>query len=30
MQGYWFSRPQPADAVDRLLQEELERWIPRA
>jgi diguanylate cyclase (GGDEF)-like protein/PAS domain S-box-containing protein len=30
IQGYWFSRPQPAETVDRLLEEELERWIPRA
>ena len=30
LQGYWFCRPQPVEAVDVLLAEELERWIPRA
>ena len=30
LQGYWFSRPLPVDAVDTLLGEELERWSPRA
>ena len=30
LQGYWFARPQPVEAVDALLAEELERWRPRA
>jgi diguanylate cyclase (GGDEF)-like protein/PAS domain S-box-containing protein len=29
MQGYWFSRPVPADAVQALLDEEVRRWTPR-
>lgn len=30
MQGYWFSRPLPAEQVDALLAEEAERWRPQA
>ncbi|HMF08293.1 MAG TPA: EAL domain-containing protein [Thermoanaerobaculia bacterium] len=30
LQGYWFSRPLPVEAVDKLLAEELERWTPKA
>jgi len=30
LQGYWFSRPKPVEAVDVLLAEEQERWRPRA
>jgi diguanylate cyclase (GGDEF)-like protein/PAS domain S-box-containing protein len=30
LQGYWFSRPLPVEAVDALLSEELERWSPKA
>ncbi len=30
LQGYWFSRPLPVEAVDKLLAEELDRWTPRA
>jgi diguanylate cyclase (GGDEF)-like protein/PAS domain S-box-containing protein len=30
MQGYWFSRPLPADAVDQLLADELKLWTPQA
>jgi diguanylate cyclase (GGDEF)-like protein/PAS domain S-box-containing protein len=30
LQGYWFSRPLPVEAVSRLLAEELERWTPKA
>jgi diguanylate cyclase (GGDEF)-like protein/PAS domain S-box-containing protein len=30
LQGYWFSRPLPVEAVDSLLSEELERWSPKA
>jgi diguanylate cyclase (GGDEF)-like protein/PAS domain S-box-containing protein len=30
LQGYWFCRPQPAEAIDVLLAEEKERWSPRA
>jgi EAL domain-containing protein (putative c-di-GMP-specific phosphodiesterase class I) len=30
LQGYWFSRPLPVEAVDSLLAEELDRWTPRA
>ena len=30
LQGYWFSRPLPADQVDVLLDEEAERWRPQA
>jgi diguanylate cyclase (GGDEF)-like protein/PAS domain S-box-containing protein len=30
LQGYWFARPQPVEAVDALLAEELERWTPQA
>jgi diguanylate cyclase (GGDEF)-like protein/PAS domain S-box-containing protein len=30
LQGYWFARPQPVEAVDVLLAEELERWTPQA
>ncbi|MEO8430231.1 MAG: EAL domain-containing protein [Acidobacteriota bacterium] len=30
LQGYWFSRPLPVDAVDLLLNEELERWSVHA
>ena len=26
LQGYWFSRPLPVDAVDQLLAEEVDRW----
>ncbi len=29
LQGYWFARPQPVEAADALLAEELERWSPR-
>jgi diguanylate cyclase (GGDEF)-like protein/PAS domain S-box-containing protein len=30
LQGYWFSRPLPVDAVDRLLAEEIDRWTAHA
>jgi EAL domain-containing protein (putative c-di-GMP-specific phosphodiesterase class I) len=30
IQGFWFSRPLSVEAVERLLDEELERWIPKA
>jgi len=30
MQGYWVSRPLPAEGVERLLQEELKLWTPRS
>jgi diguanylate cyclase (GGDEF)-like protein/PAS domain S-box-containing protein len=30
LQGYWFSRPLPVEAVDQLLDEELERWSAHA
>jgi diguanylate cyclase (GGDEF)-like protein/PAS domain S-box-containing protein len=30
LQGYWFCRPQPVEALDVLLAEEQERWRPRA
>jgi diguanylate cyclase (GGDEF)-like protein/PAS domain S-box-containing protein len=30
LQGYWFSRPLPVEAVDSLLAEEFERWSPKA
>jgi len=30
LQGYWFSRPLPVEAVTGLLAEELERWTPRS
>jgi diguanylate cyclase (GGDEF)-like protein len=30
MQGYWFSRPLPVEAVDKLLAEELKLWTPQA
>ena len=30
LQGYWFARPQPVEAVDVLLAEELARWTPQA
>jgi EAL domain-containing protein (putative c-di-GMP-specific phosphodiesterase class I) len=30
LQGYWFSRPLPVQAVTGLLAEELERWTPRS
>jgi diguanylate cyclase (GGDEF)-like protein/PAS domain S-box-containing protein len=29
LQGYWFSRPLPVEAVDKLLADELDRWTPR-
>jgi diguanylate cyclase (GGDEF)-like protein/PAS domain S-box-containing protein len=29
LQGYWFSRPLPVEAVDSLLAEEFERWSPK-
>src|SRR5262249_40037680 len=30
LQGYWFSRPLPVEAVDHLLAEEVERWTAHA
>ena len=30
MQGYWFSKPLPVEAVDKLLAEELRLWTPQA
>jgi diguanylate cyclase (GGDEF)-like protein/PAS domain S-box-containing protein len=30
MQGYWFSRPLPVEAIDKLLAEELRLWTPQA
>ncbi len=30
MQGYWFSRPLPVEAIDKLLAEELKLWTPQA
>ncbi|MGH9368476.1 MAG: sensor domain-containing phosphodiesterase [Thermoanaerobaculia bacterium] len=30
MQGYWFSKPLPAEAVDQLLADELKLWSPQA
>jgi EAL domain-containing protein (putative c-di-GMP-specific phosphodiesterase class I) len=30
MQGYWFSKPLPAEAVEKLLVEEMKLWSPQA
>jgi EAL domain-containing protein (putative c-di-GMP-specific phosphodiesterase class I) len=30
MQGYWFSRPLPVDAISQLLAEEQKLWTPQA